>query len=130
LTKAVTILLDKTTTTEKFQNLFELIDCDDPNEANDVLMARLVRNNPDIFTTRLFWGLCFIKRAEFFWDQLIHFGLPMQALEPFCSGITKQINNADRGRLYPMLEVITTSKKSYPWFDFKSKLPEIFNIDL
>jgi hypothetical protein len=124
LKQGVAILNSEQSRHEKFLYLI-----DHPTRENLVLMARLVRNNPEFFKEEAFWEKSFAKRATLFWNLLQNFGLPREALEPFCEGIRANrhtILKIDDESSLPMVKstlngVIATAEIDYPYFDFKGE---------
>jgi hypothetical protein len=119
----VAILRSEQTPLEKFLSLIN------HPEKVPVLIARQVSNNPELFKEEAFWESCFETETVFFWNILTYFGLPREALEPFCDGI-----RANRNAIYkvddesPLVmakstlkSVIATAEIDYPYFDFKGK---------
>lgn len=118
------ILRSEQTPHEKFLSLIN-----PPTKVNPVLIARLVRNNPELFKEEAFWESCFATETVLFWNILTYFGLPREALEPFCDGIRANRNAIFKVDDEPPLVmakstlkgVIATAEIDYPYFDFKGK---------
>jgi hypothetical protein len=59
------------------------------------------------------------------WQGLIRLGLPEEALEPFCAGIT-ELHNNHFGTVDPFTTMIPTLRRirsDYPHFNYRSKVP-------
>ncbi|MGD0665275.1 MAG: hypothetical protein ABSA17_06050 [Rhabdochlamydiaceae bacterium] len=115
----VAILRSEQTPHEKFLSLIN-------HKVNPVLMARLLSHNPELFKEESFWESCFKTEAALFWNILTYFGLPREALEPFCEGIRANRHTIlkidDESPLVmaksTLNAVIATAEIDYPYFDF------------
>jgi hypothetical protein len=91
------------------------------NEGSSYLIICDVRDHPENLRNAEY-----LKRlSPFTWQGLIRFGLPEEALEPFCAGITELHNNH-----FEVVEPFTTMiptlrriRSDYPHFDYRSKVP-------
>ncbi|MGD0664759.1 MAG: hypothetical protein ABSA17_03390, partial [Rhabdochlamydiaceae bacterium] len=63
--------------------------------------------------------------SPYVWQLLIRFGLPEEALEPFCAGITELHNNhfAVVEPFTTMIPTLRRIRSDYPHFDYRSKVP-------
>jgi len=117
----VAILRSEQTPHEKFLSLIS-----HPAKVHPVLIARLLSHNPELFKEESFWESCFKTEAVLFWNILTYFGLPREALEPFCEGIRANrhtILKIDDESPLVMAKstlngVIATAEIDYPYFDF------------
>ena len=115
LKEGVAILSSDSTAAKKFDSLCSL------TQKNWVLLARLMRNNPELFKDRLFWRISSGLNAQAFWTILEQFGLPWEALEPFCAGIKEHKTDLiDITRL--SWGVMQRAIKDYPYFVYEKDL--------
>jgi hypothetical protein len=110
LKEGVAILRSTSTPLEKLTSLMKK-----PTVANCVLMARLMCNKPELFKEKAFWKTCSSTEAEMLWWKLVTFGLPGEALEPFCVGIKE--NKADNDEVLRLSRgVIQRATQDFPNF--------------
>jgi hypothetical protein len=115
LKEGVAILTSDSTSAKKFDDLNNL------TQKNWVLLARLMRNNPELFKDRLFWKISSTTNAKAFWTILEQFGLPFEALEPFCAGIKE--HKADLINITQLSwEVMERAFRDYPYFVYEKNL--------
>lgn len=121
LREGVAILQEEIPPNDKFAKFLLLFGRDNCTRANYVLMARLLRNHPEIFKTHTFWISCFVTKAQFLWDPLDQFGLPYEALQPFCEGVRSHLNIITNRTI--VKDILMTARRDYPYFDFEPLLP-------
>ncbi len=115
LKEGVAILSSDSTAAKKFDDLNNL------TQKNWVFLARLMRNNPELFKGNLFWSISSTTNAKAFWTILEQFGLPWEALEPFCAGI-KEHKTAIIAIPQLSWKVMQRALRGYPYFVYEKNL--------